>query len=171
MAGDKLDPSLQPKKLQEMLPQFDYVMQTRVLTAPRMVLGDYGGTGQRLMITVTGGDFEGPNGLKGRVVPGGTEWPLVRPDGIGTIDARYTFETDDGVFINVRNTGYRYGPAEVMARVAANADIVDPNEYYFRTYTVFEAPVGKYGWLSRFVFFGIAERHPHLLFVRYYRLK
>jgi Protein of unknown function (DUF3237) len=170
MTAEPLDPSLQPKKLRNMLPQFDYVMQTRVMTAPRMVLGDYGGTGQRLMITVTGGDFDGPN-LKGRVVPGGTEWPLVRPDGIGTIDARYTFETHDRVFINVRNTGYRYGPAEVMARVAANAEIVDPAEYYFRTYTVFEAPVGPYDWLSRFVFFGIAERHPHLLFVRYYRLK
>ena len=170
MSAEKLDPALQPTKLAAMLPQFDYVMQTRVTTAPRMVMGDYAGMGQRLMITVTGGDFEGP-GLKRRVVPGGTEWPLVRPDRIGTIDARYTFETDDGTFINVRNTGYRYGPAEVMARVAANAEIVDPNEYYFRTYAVFEAPVGKYDWLSRFVCFGIAERHPHLLFVRYYRLK
>ncbi|MGH6988429.1 MAG: DUF3237 domain-containing protein [Stellaceae bacterium] len=170
MSREPLDPSWQPQKLPGMLPQFDYVMQTRVTTAPRMVLGNYGGTGQRLMITVTGGDFEGPD-LNGRVVPGGTEWPLVRPDGIGTIDARYTLETDDNVFINIRNTGYRYGPPEVMARVAANAEIVDPNLYYFRTYTVFEAPAGRYDWLSRFVFFGIAERHPHLLFVRYYRLK
>ncbi len=142
MTAEPLDPSLQPKKLQTMVPQFDYVMQTRVMTAPRMVLGDYGGTGTRMMITVTGGDFEGP-GLKGRVVPGGTEWPLVRPDGVGTIDARYTFETHDGVFINVRNSGYRYGPPEVMAKLAAYKEVVDPSEYYFRTYTIFEAPAGR----------------------------
>ena len=169
MTGDTLDPSLQPSKLPAMLPQFDYVMQTRVTTAPRLVLGDYGGTGQRLMITVTGGDFEGP-GLKGRVVPGGTEWPLVRPDGVGTIDARYTFETHDGVFINVRNTGYRYGPPEVMRRLNAGDGWIDPDEYYFRTWSVFEAPVGPYEWLSRFVFFGIAERVPECLFLNYFKL-
>ena len=167
----ELNDGHRPRKLPDMLPRFELAITTRVITGTAMPMGSYGGTGQRMMVPIVGGDFAGPAGVHGRIVPGGIEWPLVRPDGVGTIDARYTFETHDGVFINVRNTGYRYGPAEVMARVAANAEIVDPNDYYFRTYAVFEAPVGKYDWLSRFVCFGIAERHPHLLFVRYYRLK
>lgn len=165
----ELNESHQPRKLADMLPRFEYVMQTRVITASGMAMGSYGGTGQRIMVGVVGGDFEGP-GLKGRVVPGGTEWPLVRPDGVGTIDARYTFETDDGVFINIRNTGYRYGPPDVMERLNAGQGWIDPETYYFRTYTVFEAPVGKYDWLSRFVFLGIAERVPELLYVRYYKM-
>jgi Protein of unknown function (DUF3237) len=164
-----LDPSLQPRKLPQMLPQFEFVMTTRVVTGRGMPMGSYGQTGQRLMVPIEGGDFAGPR-LKGRVVPGGTEWPLVRPDGVGTIDARYTFETDDGVFINVRNTGYRYGPPEVMRRINTGDGWVDPAEYYFRTWSLFEAPVGPYEWLSRYVFFGIAERVPECLFLSYYQL-
>ena len=165
----ELNESHQPRKLADMLPRFEYVMQTRVITGRGMAMGSYGGTGQRIMVPVVGGDFEGP-GLKGRVIPGGTEWPLVRPDGVGTIDARYTFKTDDGVFINIRNTGYRYGPPDVMERLNTGQGWIDPASYYFRTYTVFEAPVGKYDWLSRFVFLGIAERVPELLYVRYYKM-
>ena len=165
----QLDESHQPKKLPQMLPRFEFVLQTRVITGKGMPMGSYGGTGQRLMVPIEGGDFEGP-GLKGRVVPGGTEWPLVRPDGVGTIDARYTFLTDDGVYFNIRNTGYRYGPPEVMRRLNSGDGWIDPASYYFRTWSVFEAPVGPYEWLSRYVFFGIAERVPECLFVRYYKL-
>jgi hypothetical protein len=163
----ELNDTHQPRKLAGMLPKFEYVMQTRVVTGKALVMGDYMGTGTRLMVPVLSGDFEGPK-LRGKVVPGGTEWPLVRHDGKGTIDARYTFETDDGVFINIRNTGHRYGPPDVMQRL--NLEWVDPDQYYFRTYAVFEAPAGKYAWLSDFVFLGIAERVPECLYVRYYKM-
>src|ERR1700689_1710033 len=138
-----LDHTHQPRKLPDMLPRCEYVMQTRVITGKGMAMGSYGGTGQRIMVPIVGGDFDGPE-LKGRVVPGGTEWPLVRLDGVGTIDARYTFETEDGVFFNVRNTGFRYGPPEVMQKLNSGDGWVDPDLYYFRTWSVFEAPVGKY---------------------------
>ncbi|MGH6991572.1 MAG: DUF3237 domain-containing protein [Stellaceae bacterium] len=166
---EPLDPSLQPKKLPQMLPQFEYVMQTRIITGKGTVMGEYAGTGTRMMVPVLGGDFEGP-GLKGKVLPGGTEWPLVRHDGKGTIDARYTFQTDDGVYINIRNTGMRYGPPDIMRRLNAGDGWIDPDEYYFRTWTVFEAPAGKYAWLCDFVFIGIAERVPECLYVRYYKI-
>ena len=38
--------------------------------------------GQRLIVPVNGGTFEGPR-LKGKVLPGGGDWLLVRPDGVG----------------------------------------------------------------------------------------
>ena len=166
----QLDDSHQPRKLAGMLPKFEYVMQTRVITGKGMTMGSYGGTGTRIMVPVAGGDFDGPAGLKGRIVPGGTEWPLVRPDTVGTIDARYSFETDDGVFFNVRNTGFRYGPPDVMQKLNSGDGWVDPDQYYFRTWAVFEAPLGKYEWLSRFVFLGIGERVPECLFLRYYKM-
>lgn len=163
----ELNDTHQPRKLPEMLPRFEYVMQTRVVTGKGLIMGEYMGTGTRMMVPVLGGDFEGPK-LRGKVIPGGTEWPLVRHDGKGTIDARYTFQTDDGVYINIRNTGHRYGPPEVMRKL--NTEWIDPANYYFRTYAVFEAPAGKYEWLSDFVFLGIAERVPECLFVRYYKM-
>lgn len=75
-----------------------------------------------------------------------------------SIDARYSFETDDGVLINIRNTGYRVIAPELRAQMKAR--VVDAGQYYFRTYSVFEAPVGKYDWLTRNVFIGFGERHP-----------
>lgn len=160
----------QPTKLESMLPQLDFVVQSRVLVDPAIVLGNLGETGTRMMIAIQGGDFEGPL-LRGRILPGGGEWPLLRPDGVGVVDARYTWETDDGVLINVRNTGYRHGPAETMAKLNAKKDEVDPTAYYLRTYTIFEAPVGRYDWLSRHVFIGIGERQPKVLYLRYYILR
>jgi len=164
-----LDPSHQPTQLQAMVPALEFVMQARVLIGPSRPIGNMGGTGQKLLVPLLGGDFEGPR-LRGEILAGGAEWPLLRPDGIGTIDARYTFQTDDGVLLNIRNTGYRYGPPDVMERLAAKQEIVDPRSYYLRTWTVFEAPDGRYDWLSRHVFIGIGERQQWVLFVRYYML-
>jgi hypothetical protein len=51
--------------------------------------------------------------------------------------------------------------------VDAKQDLVDPESYYLRTYTAFEAPNGRYDWLARHVFIGIGERQPKVLFLRY----
>jgi hypothetical protein len=58
-----------------------------------------------------------------------------------------------------------------MTRLDQKQNIIDPESYYLRTYTIFEAPVGKYDWLSRHVFVGIGERQPKVLFLRYYILR
>ena len=39
--------------------------------------------------------------MRGVILPGGSEWPLIRNDGVGTVDARYTLQTEDGVKINI----------------------------------------------------------------------
>lgn len=164
----ELSPDIQPTKIRS--PKFEFAFQSRVLVNPRLTsLGNVGGMGVRKMLEILGGDFEGPE-MRGRILPGGGDWPLLRPDGVGLVDARYTFETDDGVLINIFNTGYRHAPKETLAVLDAKESIVDPDHYYLRTWTRFEAPLGKYDWLSRHVFVGIGERHPEVLFLRYYRL-
>jgi hypothetical protein len=45
--------------------------------------------GERRVIPITGGSFEGPN-IKGAVLPGVADWQLVRPDGDLELYARYT---------------------------------------------------------------------------------
>lgn len=162
----ELSPDLQPIKLQHMLPRFEYAFQTRVVTGSVLRLGGYG-AGERLMVEVAGGDIEGPR-LKGRILPGGVEWPTYRPDGVGMVDARYTFQSHDGVYINIRNVGYRRAPAAVMARLNALEEFVDPESYYIRTTPIFEAPPGPYGWMAEHCFVGIGERQKDCLFMRYY---
>lgn len=160
----------QPVTLERVRPELEFVVRIE-LDLPQFLesLGSLGGMGERKMMAIRGGRFAGP-ALRGVVLPGGSEWPLIRPDGVGCIDARYTLRTDDGVLINIRNTGYRHGPPEVMRRLDAKQERVDPRLYYLRTYTVFEAPVGKYDWMSRHVFVGVGERHPHANYFDYYKL-
>ena len=50
--------------------------------------------GERRIINIHGGTVEGPK-LKGKVLPGGADWQIVRADGVVHLTARYTIETDD----------------------------------------------------------------------------
>lgn len=117
--------------------------------------------GGRLIIPITGGTFEGP-GIKGTVMPGGWDWQLRRADGCTKVEADYFIRTDDGVVINVVNTGVIcMGEGGAMLPV--------------RTHPVFEAPRGKYEWLSQAAFVGTLERAPPeagpAVRIRFYRVR
>lgn len=118
--------------------------------------------GGRLIIPITGGTFEGP-GLKGTVLPGGWDWQLRRPDGCTEIEADYFLKTDDGVIINVVNKGVLCPPAAGAA------------PRLVRTHPVFEAPRGKYEWLSQNAFVGTLELAPPeqgpAVRIRFYRVR
>lgn len=89
--------------------------------------------GNRRIGLVTGGTFEGAR-MKGTVLPGGSDWIMVRGDGSTTLDVRLVLQTDDGAAIGMTYRGMRHGPAAVMERVN-RGEAVDPSEYYFRTST------------------------------------
>ena len=112
--------------------------------------------GRRRIIPITGGRFWGER-LSGRVLPGGADWQVIRPDGVADLDARYTLETGDGALIYIRNKGYRHGPDEVMQRLAAG-EAVDPTLYYMRSTPWFETGDARYAWLNRIVCVGVGAR-------------
>ncbi len=112
--------------------------------------------GRRRIIPITGGRFWGAR-LSGRVLPGGADWQVIRPDGVADLDARYTLETGDGALIYVRNKGYRHGPEDVIRRLAAG-EAVDPKLYYMRTTPWFETGDARYAWLNRIVCVGTGAR-------------
>lgn len=118
------------------------------MLAPAQELGDTP-QGRRRIVPISGGSFRGER-LSGRVLPGGADWQLIRPDGVAQLEARYTLETADGVLIYVRNDGYRHGPAQVMRELAAGTP-VDPSTYYMRTTPRFETADARYAWLNRIV--------------------
>jgi hypothetical protein len=57
----------------------------------------------------------------------------------------------------LQTKGYRYGPPEVMARVA-KGEVVDGNLYYFRLYMSFETSALQYAWLNRAMAIAFAMR-------------
>ena len=117
--------------------------------------------GGRIIIPITGGTFEGPN-IKGIVVPGGWDWQLRRADGCTDVKADYFLQTDDDVVINVVNTG-------VICTGEGGAPMP------VRTHPVFEAPIGKYEWLSKNAFIGTLELAPPengpAVRIRFYRVR
>lgn len=114
--------------------------------------------GNRRVGLVAGGTFEGAR-LKGTVLPGGSDWIIVRPDGSTTLDVRLVLETEDGATIGMTYRGMRHGPPVVIDRVN-RGEPVDPSEYYFRTSVSFETAAAKYDWLNRIIAVGTGRRPP-----------
>lgn len=114
--------------------------------------------GTRVTAPITDGTFAGPR-LRGRVVPGGGDWTLLRGDGVLELDLRVTLETDDGAMIHMTSFGLRHGPPEVIAALA-RGERVDPNSYYFRTTPRFETAHPKYAFLNRLVAVASGDRRP-----------
>ncbi len=95
---------------------------------------------------IVGGRFEG-KGIRGTVIPGGGDFPVLRPDGVEVVDALYRIRTDDGVTIIIHNVGLTYPGAK-------------PGDERYRLAPQFTAPVGKYDWLNRNVFIATLSDVP-----------
>ena len=145
--------------------QFAFEMEAEV-AAPL----DFGQTqnGHRRVIHIKGGRVWGPR-LQGRVLEGGADWQILRPDGTADLKARYTIQTDDGALISVVNRGVRHGPEEVLARLN-RGEHVDPALYYFRSAASFETGAPEHAWLTRAVMLGVGERYPDKVVLRFWQV-
>ena len=114
------------------------LMSVRLSTAPTQDIGA-GPHGTRVTFPIVGGSFEGDR-LRGKVLPGGDDWMIKRPDGIIDLDLRVTLETDDGALIHLTFEGSRDDGA--------------PGDPYFRTTPRFETAVAKYSFLNRLLAIG-----------------
>jgi hypothetical protein len=149
------------------MPSYRFLYSSRIEIDPPLIVGQ-SPYGERRIINIKGGAFSGPR-LSGRVLPGGADWQIIRPDGITEVEARYTLETQDGALIYVYNRGLRHGPPEVIARMAAGED-VDPREYYFRTTPVFETGVSDYVWLNGIVAIATGQRQADEVIITVYEV-
>ena len=141
-------------------PALEFVFE-EIVTLGEVTVPGTTARGERVIIPITGGTFEGPD-IKGIIVPGGWDWQLRRADGCTEVEADYFLKTDDGVVINVVNTGVICtGEGGAMLPV--------------RTHPVFEAPRGKYEWLSKAAFVGTLEPAPPsagpAVKIRFYRVR
>lgn len=101
-----------------------------------------GPLGQRDLVPILGGHFEGPT-LRGQVLPGGADRQWRRPDGMRELDALYEMQCDDGTVLTVRN------------RVLV--DDTRPGDRYARSVVQVLTPEGPHAWLTRRILVGALD--------------
>ena len=112
-------------------PELEFALELKVKLGQAYGVGETA-NGNRFIIPITGGTFEGPK-IKGEVLPGGADYQMQGKNHTD-IEAIYCIRTDDGVNIHIRNKGI----------IAGN---------YFYCSPKFEAPLNsKYAWLNDAIF-------------------
>src|SRR5258705_402498 len=78
---------------------------------------------------------------------------------VGRVSKGEATELDDGAIVYIENVGIRFGPKELLDRIA-KGEIVDPALIYFRSVPKFETGTEKYRWLMENLFVGVGARYP-----------
>jgi len=115
--------------------------------------------GNRLIVEVAGGSFEGPR-LRGKLLTGGGDWLLIDPDGVGHLDVRATFETHDGAMIYVQYYGRLEITDAVMAALGGSGETRFGDQYFF-SQPRFETGDARYRWLNRVIAVGQGRVLPN----------
>ena len=145
---------------------FDYELEhlfsyTAILNPPE-VIGPVP-EGIRVNFYVTSGEISGPK-LYGKLHPVGGDWLTLRTDGVGILDVRATFETQDEALIYVTYTGVgdlgedgyeRFLRGELRSTVP------------LRGGPRFQTANPDYKWLNRLQCVGIGEANLESLEVSY----
>ncbi len=156
-------------------PQLEFAFAIRLWFTRIDMVPDVPSGGFRSAVYVDRGEIEGPM-MNGRAIPNsGGDYATFRPDDTAVFDARYLLETDDGVTIYMQNKGFLWGrQPDTIDRLRKWAfeggEPVPHADYYLRAQPSFDAPKGKYEWLTRTVFIGVGERKPDGNYVKYYAL-
>lgn len=143
--------------LKTITPSLNFAFDIHVdLGAP--IFAGKGRLGERRIFPIIGGSIDGPK-LKGRVVPGGADYALVRRDGSTFVSAHYLLQAEDGATIYIRNEGLFTAPISVIEDVDSGK-FVAPGNYYFRAAPLFDAPEGPHQWLSDRLFISSCAFRP-----------
>ena len=151
------EPPLSPE-IPLKLPACEFVYEAVVELGQGFLRLGQGPLGERTIVPITGGRFEGPN-IKGIVLGGGADRQLVRADGATLLDALYELRTDDGAVLTVNN----------RALITKRAD---GTPYAFSQLNI-TAPQGPHAWLNHLVFVGdlsFDPERPETVLIRVYSL-
>lgn len=149
------------------VPGLEFVFAIEAQIAPPRSAGT-GPYGERLHIPILGGQVHGPR-LSGHILPGGSDWPVIGPDGNSIISAHYTIEASDGTLIYVQNQGLRVSTAEALSAVRAGTD-PGPDAFYMRAAPRFDCADGPHDWLRRSLFVCALAPGPGCVTINVYRV-
>ena len=113
--------------------------------------------GQRTVVAVTGGAFEGPK-LRGKVMSPGADWPLAINQNLRVLDVRTLLVTDDEAKIYMTYRGLIYTPP------------AGQGDRYWRTVSIFETDSPRYQWLTQAVFVGVSFQVPQRVSYRIFQI-
>ena len=108
--------------------------------------------GNRLIVEVDGGAFEGPR-LKGTIRKAGCADWLTLTDDFGHLDVRATFETHDGAIIYVEYIGRVEMTAAVQAALAGKGE-TEYGEAYFFSAPRMQTGDPRYTWVNNLICVG-----------------
>jgi len=114
--------------------------------------------GLRRVVPITGGVIRGER-LNGTILNAGADYQVIGPDGFTRLEARYVAKLDDESLLYIENSGVRFGPPAVMARIT-RSEPVDPADVYFRSTPRFETAAPAHQWLTRPLFIASGARLP-----------
>lgn len=137
-------------------PRLDHLYSADVSLGEPVHLGTTA-QGYRLIVPILGGTLEGPS-IRATIRSGGSDWIIVRPDGVSELDIRTMAETDDGALIYVTIRGYLTNQAEIVERVM-RGEAVSTDDYYFGLAPVYETSDPRYAWLQSILVVGMAQFH------------
>ena len=132
----------------------ELLMDLILETAPAVAIGD---RGDRTVVAVTGGTFEGPK-LKGTVIGPGADWPLRVSDTLRILDVRIILVTDDSQKIYMTYRGVIHTPPSGQGA------------RYWRSTPIFETDSAKYKWLTELVAVGVNYTVPQRVAYRVFTI-
>jgi hypothetical protein len=127
----------------------EFLMDLVLETTPAIAIGD------RTVVNVVGGTFEGPK-LRGKVIGPGADWPLRVNDTLRVLDVRTLLVTDDDAKIYTTYRGIIHTPPG--------------RERYWRTTPIFETDAPKYAWLNSIVAVGVSYTVPQRVAYRVFHI-
>ena len=151
------------------MPRLEYLLTFRADL--KQAVADIGAVpgGTRRIFDVTGGHFYGPR-LQGKILPSGGDWLLVGPDGVGRLDVRATFETQDNALIYVQYRGVVTFSEALVAALASGVETAF-GDSYFMTTPRFESGDPRYAWLNSIVAVGQGRMLPNAVEYRVFEVQ
>jgi hypothetical protein len=132
------------------------VLRAIVEVGPPQIFGTSHGY-ERRCVPFLGGSVSGR--VTGTILPGGTDWQRIFPDGTTELDAHYAILTADGATVEAHGTGLRSGSEAAMRDLLAGKP-VDPALIYFRVAYRFVTDAPALHDLTTRLFIGAGRREP-----------
>lgn len=123
----------------------EFLLEYTATLKPGVLVGETP-SGNRNIVDVTGGVFEGPK-LRGKLLHSGGDWLIMRESGHGALDVRATFETHDGAYIYVQYYGILQ-LTEAVVRVLESGGETQYGDQYFFTNPRMETGDPRYAWVN-----------------------